>query len=636
MKITSILILFYLFTNAFAQSSDSLKNYLLEEITVTTTRNEKLLEKTPEVMRVITSKEIQALNVSSTGEILDYLTGVNVESGTGSGSPKRSIISMDGFPAKYTLVMVDGIRLLTEHIHTGQNIDLIPPESIERIEVIKGAASSQYGSDAMGGIVNIITKKASSKTESLISFAGGSYDTYKATMAVYSPISDNVSMSIFSNYEESAGVPILSPAHRIDNMGYTELTTMANIILKINNKSSIRTNLLYVQTSMEFREDNVYGNMLLSSIDYIYAFSNQLVSTARLKYSHWDAEQSGETNSVLNPEIFLTWNKFNNNIITMGGDFRYMNFARSSVLEHDQLAYAIFLQDEMEFEKLSFLAALRVDKVENIELVVSPKIAVMYRAFDCLRLRGSFGRGFHAPTVQELYEEGYGHGGRAYRFGNPNLKPEYSLTSTLSAELAVNENIQIFIYGYYNTIKDMITPIYNGIWEENPDTTTEIDKWVRTNIHKAEIYGVETSLRYRTNEFLFEVGYNYADNKNVSTGGQLPYYPGESFFSKIIYNYNISHQLSGSCFVTLRATKNRSAWNWKPVSGSDYDNPDGLITELKNYQLLNAGIKLIYNRNIDLGLNIINILGQNIEKLDDSFTVIDGEPVYKVSFSFRF
>ncbi len=58
-------------------------------------------------MRVITSKEIQALNVSSTGEILDYLTGVNVKSGTGSGSPKRSIISMDGFPAKYTLVMVD-------------------------------------------------------------------------------------------------------------------------------------------------------------------------------------------------------------------------------------------------------------------------------------------------------------------------------------------------------------------------------------------------------------------------------------------------------------------------------------------------------------------------------------------------
>ncbi len=107
MKITSILMLFYLFTNASAQSNDSLKNYLLEEITVTTTRNEKLLEKTPEVMRVITSKEIQALNVSSTGEILDYFTGVNVESGTGSGSPKRSIISMDGFPAKYTLVMVD-------------------------------------------------------------------------------------------------------------------------------------------------------------------------------------------------------------------------------------------------------------------------------------------------------------------------------------------------------------------------------------------------------------------------------------------------------------------------------------------------------------------------------------------------
>ena len=185
--------------NCYSQTVDSLKIHDLEEVVVISSRNRKLLEKTPEVMQVITSKDIEQLNVNSTGEILEYLTGVSIESGTGSGYPKRSIVSLDGFPANYTLVMVDGIRLLTEHIHTGQNIDIIPPENIERIEIIKGAASAQYGSDAMGGIVNIITKKASDHTESNISLSGGSYETFNTAIAVRTPVNDKVSISTLSN-----------------------------------------------------------------------------------------------------------------------------------------------------------------------------------------------------------------------------------------------------------------------------------------------------------------------------------------------------------------------------------------------------------------------------------------------------
>ena len=63
----------------------------------------------------------------------------------------------------YTLVMINGVPLLTDHMHTGQNIEMIPPESIERIEIMRGAASAQYGADAIGGIVNIITHKKTDK-----------------------------------------------------------------------------------------------------------------------------------------------------------------------------------------------------------------------------------------------------------------------------------------------------------------------------------------------------------------------------------------------------------------------------------------------------------------------------------------
>jgi outer membrane receptor for ferrienterochelin and colicin len=183
----------------------------------------------------------------------------------------------------------------------------------------------------------------------------------------------------------------------------------------------------------------------------------------------------------------------------------------------------------------------------------------------------------------------------------------------------------------------MITPVYSGIWEENPDTTSVIDKWVRTNIHKAKIYGIESTLRFKLNkQLLLEAGYNYAYNENSSTGGQLPYYPGESLFSKIVYNYKLSSKLDGLLFVSLRATKGRSAWSWKPASGTDFDNPDGLIIELNDYQLLNAGIKFIYNKQLNVFVNVGNILGQDIQRLDDSLTEIDGEPTWRVGCNIKF
>jgi len=625
----SVLSIFVL--NCHSQTTDSLKTYYLKEIVVSASRNQKLLEKTPEVMHVITSRDIDQFNVSSTGEILEYLSGVNIESGTGSAYPKRSIVSLDGFPANYSLVMVDGIRLLTEHIHTGQNIDVIPPENIERIEVIKGAASAQYGSDAMGGIINIITKKASDKTESSISFSGGSYETYNMVLSVRTPVSGQVNISSFSNYEQSAGVRLLAPNHRIGNMGYTRFITMNNLRWDINEKSSLSSNLYYTQNRMEFRDDNVYGRMLLSSMDYSRCINDNLTTTARLKYSQWDAEQSSENNVVLNPEIYFCWDNFTNNIITVGTDFRYMRFTRSSVLEHSQKAIGTFIQDEIELDKLSFLVALRYDQVVNITPVITPKIAAMFRVQDNLRLRASFGRGFHAPTVQELYEEGYGHGGRAYRFGNPDLQPEYSLTSTISIEYAPVSKFQLLTHSYYNTISNMITPVYSGLWLDNPDTSSVIDKWMRTNIHEAKIFGFETTIKYQLNDrLLLEGGYNYAHNENSTTGGRLPYYPGESVFSKVIYNYELSPKVSGLWFVSLRATKNRSAWNWMPAGGTDYTNADGLITELKDYQLLSTGVKFTYNKRLNLYMNLENLLGQDIQRLDDVLTEIDGEPTWKV------
>jgi outer membrane receptor protein involved in Fe transport len=366
--------------------------------------------------------------------------------------------------------------------------------------------------------------------------------------------------------------------------------------------------------------------MAMPNIEVRHNLSENMILTGRLAYSGWKSEQSNEHNALIHPEFFLSWDGWKNNSLITGFDYRYMNFERTAVLKRDQQAAGVFIQDELEFNRISLSAALRFDKVEKIKGVLSPKLGILYRPASFVRFRFTFGRGFHAPTMQELYEEGYGHGGRAYRFGNPDLQPEFSLTSTLSTEFLITKNLQLFLYGYYNLIDDMITPVYSGPWEA--DST--IDKWVRTNIYHAKIYGSEIYASWKPfNSVRFKAGYTYTHNVNVSTGLQLPYYPGQSYFGKIVFNRQLTKSLEITGFINFKGVIGRSSWNWKPDADATPDNPDGLVTPLKDYQLLNAGVKMGIKENFEIFLNAHNILQQEIETLDDVYTVFRGEVYYR-------
>ncbi|MBN2683297.1 MAG: TonB-dependent receptor, partial [Bacteroidales bacterium] len=347
--------------------------------------------------------------------------------------------------------------------------------------------------------------------------------------------------------------------------------------------------------------------------------------------------QNSEKNQLFHPEVFVSYKKIKKNIISAGIDYRYMQFTRTAVAEYNQFAWGAFLQNETDLDQITIYSAVRLDNTENNEPVLSPKLTILYSPFSKIRIRAGVSRGYHAPTIQELYEEGYGHSGRAYRFGNPDLEAEYSFNSNLSIEYVPTSNLQVFAYAYKSNITNMITPVYSGIWAENPDTSTVIDKWVRTNVHKAEIWGMELAVRYKPLEKLkIEIGYNYSDNQNSSTGTPLPYYPGQSLFAKVNYGIKISNKISATSFVSLRSVKDRAAWNWKPASGESFDNSNGLITELADYQMLNAGIKVVINSKTEFYLKASNLLSQNIEKLDDALMVIVGEPVYSYGLILNF
>ncbi len=604
-------------------------------VVVTAARREMLLSDVTDVLQVVPRREIEEMRPSSTGEILEYVPGARLETGTGSGLPKRSIVSLNGLPANYTLVLVDGVRLLSEHIHTGQNLEMIPPESIERIEIIRGAASAQYGADAIGGVVNIITRKCGPRPETFVGASAGTYHTYEGNVSILQPATEAVRASVFLHREQSDGVPLLAPAHRVGNMGYERHSGMARVDLDAGESMKAFGWINAVDNVADSRGDDVDSSLVMTAFGGSQRLARPLTLFAQASYSKWEAELAGEENEWIEPETHLVLEVARAHTFTGGVEFRRNRFTRTAVADvPEQDAFGVFFQDEWRVtEELILAGALRIDDVEDMETALSPKISALYAPDLPLRLRGSVGRGFHAPTLQELYEEGYGHGGRARRFGNPDLEPEHSLTYSLGVEVFPADALQVTAYGHYSDIDDMIVPVYEGPWSVDPS----FDVWRRTNIENARVWGGEFMARYTFSPALrLEGGYTYTNTEDEDSGRQLPYHPGSSVFARVVTELALAKSdWKLSAFIGLRAAFDRSAWDWKPPAGAPVGDPSGLVTDLEDYEKLDAGFS-VGTGDFSVFLNAYNLLGQDIENLDDAYTVLDGEPTFKIGFRWTF
>jgi len=151
------------------------------------------------------------------------------------------------------------------------------------------------------------------------------------------------------------------------------------------------------------------------------------------------------------------------------------------------------------------------------------------------------------------------------------------------------------------------------------------------HIENAEVYGSEIKVRYTFERGLrLEAGYSYTGNEDTDTGRQLPYDPGSAAFAKAIAEGTLSGMWRWSGFITLRAVFDRSAWNWTPSNGAPVDDPSGMTTELEDYEKLDAGVTFTYDDTYQIFATVENLLGQDIENLDDALMTIDGRPVGKV------
>ena len=604
-----------------------------DNIVITAARQSRLLEQTPDVTMVQTAGDIRAMGAAQINDVIEYMPGINSIAGTGSGQPFKRTISMNGMPPCYSLILVDGMRIPSSHIHTGANVNIVPLDHIERIELVKGAMSAQYGTDAMGGILNIITYRGSDQDKFSFRSYGGSRETWYNGLSMSGSLGDGLNHSLCTSWEQSEGTPIIEPVFRKGRLSYTKFQLMDRIDAQITDQLRAGVSVHYMNAETPYRQQPQASTLFTPSFELQYRSYNNVQISASGYYSRWKSQLNNELNEIASPQLLVRYSGLERHKLLMGTEMIDRNFARKRVAEHNQRTYGIFAQDEISLkEKWTILAALRLDKVENINAVLSPKVSLLWDATTRLAWRVSGGRGFRAPTVQDLYETLYTHPGDIhYRAGNPDLQPEYSTSFITGLDFKPADNLSLVMNGYYYAIENMITPIDHGLedpiryfpQEQIPFVTDSLVYiYRRENIHSGRIGGGEIKILWHfITGFRLEGGFNFSHNQNTDTGESLPYYPGKSLALKLSARQPLSPKLSWGGFIGMNAVSDRKIWKFKH-SGEQ-------SVKLDDYQKLDAGFRVYYGSHVELFFNADNILGQELHLYEDVDFVIEGTPLYR-------
>ncbi|MFH2046323.1 MAG: TonB-dependent receptor [Pseudomonadota bacterium] len=587
----------------------------LQEIVVTATKTSHTLEDVPVETVVITNAEIEKSNAQNIMDVLKEVPGLSVANHSdvfGTYTWHSAMRGLD-FDSGYGLVLIDGQRAMGCGQSGGMGeygigLNQIPVNMIERIEVVKGPGSALYGSDAMAGVINIITKKTPNKPTG---WAGGSYGWYKVKRKVAGSseenvggkrnmsqayfgfgdrITDSTSYLISYNYEGADDItvdPLASDRNSFLGKLDTSITEDINLFTKVElsdyEKTDSREETSHrVSIGGDWR---VAEDHILSVKGYTYKWD---FVHGYPGYEHGYKDGYVTFNQS---ELLYTWHMTKNNILSAGGeyqaqkiDFMIENQDGSIVnVDENVRTKSCFLQDELSFwDRVTLIGGARYDDHSVFGDEVNPKFSFMVRLMESSILRGSVGRSFKSPTIRQLYYDApYRHGGW-YAQSNPELKPEKAVGYTIGLEQRLLEDNLIFNLGYFrNDVKDMVVSVdtgtlYNGL----PLVKYE-------NVEKAWTQGIELmGNAYLGRAFDVSLSYTYTKTENKESGKELTYIPKHSISLRTGYEWD-SLGLGARTGVTYTGRQYTDSDNTTRIS-------DYTTVEAKIYKYLSKRSKISF------------------------------------------
>ncbi len=486
-------------TPAFAMSEEE-KSFLLmyfkeDEIQViSATRSLKSITRIAENVEVVTKEDIELMNAHTLGDVLNTVNGVQVSFGGGSpGSIANAQIQ--GSRVDHVVILIDGVRI--SDLSGGfADADLIPVQMIDKVEVIKGPASSVWGS-SLGGIVNVITKTPSGDgTRGVISGSYGERNTgdFRAEL---------------SGKKDQIGYYLYSGRLQTDGLTTHDISSRNSLYGKLSydfSKDTVVTySLFYNKARNQGGDFEAFGlsfdtqdEVLLSSL----GVKSRLSDTISVDVSA-RAEQklsSGTTTDLVEGTVTpsnLQDNKYGASVkgefrqgihsLVFGGDYDLYRVKGSYFgdTKFDEHIAAAYLNDTISLGRFTVIPGLRVDSVDvdGTSLksnTLSPSLGATYEIADKTILRGVVARGFNIPAVTFLYASG------PFFVNNPDLKLEKVWSYQLGVETGALKYLWLKVSGFRHDIRDAIT---------REDISIDEGTWTYINRDRVRRQGLEAAIK---------------------------------------------------------------------------------------------------------------------------------------------
>ncbi|WFQ80125.1 ligand-gated channel protein [Xenorhabdus sp. SF857] len=516
-----------------------------DKIVVTTASGfQQKIEDAPASISVVSREQLETKAYRDVTDALKDVPGVVV---TGGGS--SSDISIRGMASKYTMILVDGRRVDTRSTRPnsdGSGIEqgwLPPLAAIERIEVVRGPMSSLYGSDAMGGVINVITRKAQKewhltlKADSTLTESKNSGNSYQSSIYAAGPIIDGLlGLRVNGLY-----------SHRNEDkfLGGFREQEMRNGAVAFSLTPDEKNAFTFEAARYEQDRDSTIGRTRdcqpKSCEDDLSRYKrNNYAITHHGVYDFGTMTSYIQRDESRNPERAMTNNDtvfnnhttfvFDDHTVSVGGQYRYEDLRDNSnklpsakdVNKLTRWSWALVLEDEWQMvNDFALTGGVRLDKDQNFGTHWTPRLYGVWHADEQWTIKGGISTGYRSPDIRQVTPNwGQVTGGRLLNgmiLGNSDLKPEKSVSEEISIIWNNQDNFNIGVTVFNTAFKDKITEIRDCEKDCNlgSDHYDFINK--RINVDKADIRGIETTINWNIIESLsFAANYTYTDSEQKS------------------------------------------------------------------------------------------------------------------------
>ncbi|MDN3553724.1 ligand-gated channel protein [Halomonas almeriensis] len=615
----------------------------LNDVVVTAAGYEQQTKSAPASISVITREDLEGHAYRDVTDALRKVPGVTI---TGGGSSKD--ISIRGMGAKYTLMLVDGKRQGSRETRPnsdGPGIEqgwMPPLSAIDRIEVIRGPMSSLYGSDALGGVINVITRKVPQEwggevsTSMTVQQDSDSGDSHNSRFHVAGPlIEDRLGLQVHGQYDQRDEDSIIGGyADQRLASGTAKLTWTPDDINEVGVEAGY---------SQQRRITNPGESVALEGRRGPNERSEQEYDRRHFMLSHDGYFDFGNTTSYVqqeeidNPSRDMNYQStvadakavmpLGDHILTVGGQYEQQRLKdggnqsdTSDLSKLERYRWALYAENEwMMTEDLSLTGGVRLNEDEKYGSHWSPRLYAVWDLDASWTLKGGVSSGFRAPDLRATNPNWVqiSRGGNIY--GNPDLEPETSLSQELGLHYAGDHGLTGGVTLFHTDFEDKINRVVcpASVCTQGPNQFGS-DPTYRLNVDEAVTQGVEFSLSTPLADNLdLSSSYTYTDSEQ-KTGE----YAGEPL------NQLPKHQVTAS--LDWQATQQLNQWTRVTYRGEESQpttGPSQGSTVAPSYTFVDTGIGYDMTEKATLNFGIYNLFDESITEEEYGY-VEDGRRVW--------